>query len=153
MSSPLHPPLHDYAIGKLCIRDRDRIVVENTVRERRTDGVWRRKVFRTRSRNKMLTKMKIEMRVTYALMKFRISPTVCVKFILATILVPSASLICTLVVGRLWSTSNFVEMACGSVDAPAVPDVGVADMDADALVGGNAPGMDELVVKPEPSRH
>jgi len=43
-----------------------------------------------------------------ALMKPRMSPTVCVRFMRLTSLVPSASLICTLVVGNDWLTSNLV---------------------------------------------
>ena len=43
-------------------------------------------------------------------MKLRMSPTVCVRFILHTMRVPSARRTCTLVVGSVWSTSNRVLM-------------------------------------------
>jgi hypothetical protein len=72
-------------------------------------------------------------------MKFLKSPTVCVRFIRATILVPSASRIWTLVVGLDWSTSNFVVTDGGSVDGPALP-----LPDPEEVGGGNAPGIGEL---------
>jgi len=45
-------------------------------------------------------------------MNARMSPTVCVRFILHGIRVPSARRICTLVVGCVWSTSKWVLILC-----------------------------------------
>ena len=79
------------------------------------------------------------------MMKLLISPTVCVRFILHTNLVPSANLICTLVDGFDWSTSNRVVMLCRS--APPEPAL-VDDVDEDAAsrvpLVGNVPGIAAL---------
>ena len=79
------------------------------------------------------------------MIKFLISPTVCVKFIRATIRVPSASRICTLVVGFVWSTSNRVVMLCRSAPPEPAP---VDDVDEDAAsrvpLVGNVPGIAAL---------
>ena len=79
-----------------------------------------------------------ERQSTYALMKFRISPTVCVRFILATMRVPSASRICTLVVGFVWSTSNRVPNA--SAPRPLPPALALP-LPLAPLPLGNEPGI------------
>ena len=80
---------------------------------------------------------------THALMKLLISPTVCVKFIRHTSLVPSARRICTLVVGSVWSTSKRVVRL-----ARSAPPEGAADVPPVRMVPlvGNDPGMEAMFV-------
>ena len=81
-------------------------------------------------------------RKAYALIKRLISPTVCVRFILHTSLVPSASLICTLVVGASWSTSNLVVRLSLSPEEEGPGALELAPADATIVpLTGNVPGI------------
>ncbi len=147
-----HPSLHHHRIRKARSLDRQAVVLQLLVRERRHDHIRTRVVLRPRaactqsvSPHRTLRRHESEKggrNETHALMKLRMSPTVCVRFIRATILVPSARRICTLVVGFVWSTSNLVPKSCVLLCALGLPPAEAPLPVALALVLGNEPGID-----------
>ena len=141
----LPPSLHYNTVNQSGTFNSCCIIIQNAIWKCGTNCVRPSKIFRARSYRgtaNILVQRNIKYgRRTHALIKFLISSTVWVRFILQTILVPSANRIWTLVVGSDWSTSNRVEeWSLSMLDGWTVDRVGGPP------ATGNEPGMEVLDV-------
>lgn len=83
----LNPPLYNYTIRQPRILDRLRIILQCLVGESRANCIRTCDILRIRPEKYNLSSYTcVRSKPTYALIKFLISPTVCVRFIRQTIL-------------------------------------------------------------------
>lgn len=144
---PSDPVLNDDAVLQSGLLYRLAVVVQCLGREGSDNGIRPRQILGARTRHSRSARKGQEHRRhdTHALIKLRMSPTVWVKFMRHTILVPSARRIWILVVGWVWSTSNLVcgcagagrsselAEALGMEDGPALDDISMSGTGAPSL--------------------